>query len=261
MRNFDMSKSFRFSYAMACVTGALALAGCQATTGSSGPNVAWAAPAEAFVILDDNAFSDSASQHVVFTDMWQREEYALFQGGGAQSEIIFSAADERDTIVLQYELTVPRGIKTWNIARNHSVSWGAKGMIGTVYGPTAYQHFSITDQARNCVGFSSEWDQRQDDPDTRSSKVLFGYYCGAPGGNALSENRITQLLDNIQLRGITTRRNVRFTPKAPTTRVANAGNARTFAQAGSTDTGNPSFPFNMGYKFSEPTGENEIFPN
>jgi hypothetical protein len=247
----------------AVLVGALTLAGCgtSGTAGGTWPNVSWVAPEEAFVVFDTSNFGGAASRHVAFTDIWQREEYALFQGNGAQSEIILSTADERDTIILEYGLTVPRGVATWNIARNHSIAWGDKGILGTPLSLYAYQRFQLTDVGRNCFGFSAEWDQRQDDPQFRYNKTLFGYYCDPPGRPAISDARVTRLLDSIQLRGITTRRNVRFTPTAPAGPVAAQRGAQAFARGSTRDTGNPNFPFNFAFKFQEPTGQNEIFPN
>lgn len=252
-----MSKGFQSKFLASLCVGALALFGCQ-TVGNTGPVVAWSGVDDAAILLTTDEFKNAPSRHVVFTDMWQREEYALFQGAESQSEIILSVANERDTIVLTYDMTIPRMVETWNIARNHSVAWGGKGQLGTALGAYFYQHFTLADINRPCVGFATEWDARQDDPHFRYSKVLFGYSCGRVGGPAYSEAQVADLLDNIRIRGITTRRNTRFQPVPPI--GASTAGARSFAQGSTPDTGNARFPFNMAYKFTEPTG-NDIFPN
>ena len=252
-----MSEGFQSKCMTAVFVAALALTGCQ-TTGSNGPEVAWSGVDDAAILLTTEAYRNAPSRHVVFTDMWQREEYALFQGDNAQSEIILSVANERDNIVLNYEMPLRRMVETWNIARNHGVSWGEKGQLGTVLGAYFYQHFTLADNQRPCVGFAVEWDARQDDPELRNSKVLFGYSCGKVGGPAYSEAQVTDLLDSIRIRGITTRRNTRFQPTPPP--GGNNAGARSFAQGSTPDTGNASFPFNMAWKFTERTG-NDIFPN
>ncbi|MEX2615572.1 MAG: hypothetical protein WD767_05710 [Alphaproteobacteria bacterium] len=251
-----MSLDFQSKFIAPLFVAALALTGCE-TTGTSGPDVAWAGIDDAAILLTTDEFANAPSRHVVFTDMWQREEYALFQGEDAQSEIILSVANERDTIVLNYGMTIQRMVETWNIARNHGVSWGAKGQLGTALGSYFYQHFRLADNNRPCVGFANEWDARQDDPDFRNSKVLFGYSCGKVGGPAYSEAQVANLLDNIRIRGITTRRNTRFQPIPP--QGANRAGALAFAQGSTPDTGNAHFPFNMAYKFTELTGD-DIFP-
>ncbi len=247
-----MFEAFQSKFMAPLFVGALALTGCQ-TAGNSGPSVAWSGVDDAAILLTTDEFKYAPSRHVVFNDMWQREEYALFQGDDVQSEIILSVANERDTIVLTYEMTIPRMVQTWNIARNHGVAWGNKGQIGTALGSYFYQHFTLADNNRPCVGFANEWDARQDDPNHRYSKVLFGYSCGKVGDAPFSEAQVTNLLDNILIRGITTRRNIRFEPAPPAN--ANTTGARSFAQGNTPDTGNASFPFNMGYKFTEPTGD------
>ncbi len=152
-----MSKLFKQGGAAAILIGSLALAGCQ-TGGSYQPNIAWAGTKDAVVLMTAPEFQNKPSRHVVFTDIWQREEYALFQGGGAQAEIIYAAADERDTIALNNYLTVERMVNTWNIARNHNVVWGKSGQVGAPLGAYFYQRFRLADINRDCFGFNTEWD-------------------------------------------------------------------------------------------------------
>src|SRR3546814_7413285 len=54
--------------------------------------------------FDADAFRDNASAvppHVKYVDFWQREEYALFQGNGAQAEAIYSIVTAQQA-ALQY---------------------------------------------------------------------------------------------------------------------------------------------------------------
>ena len=87
-----MRKLFRL-----LIIGSLALAGCQSVR-SYQPDISWVGTEDAVVLMTAPEFENTPSRHIVFTDIWQREEYALFQGGGAQAEIIYAAADERDTV-------------------------------------------------------------------------------------------------------------------------------------------------------------------
>jgi len=250
-----MLKAITRGSALALTFAAGLLAGSQ-TALAIEPSVKWISPDKALVLFTDPAFKKFPSKHVVFTDMWQREEYALFQGDGAQAEIIYEAADETDTIALNYDLTVERGVMTWNIARNHTVTWGEKGQIGGPLGAYFYERFKLIDLNRDCVGFSTEWDQRSDDPQIRNTKVLFGYYCNAPA-KPLSERQIVGVIDNIWIRGITARSDARFSPVTPSGPVADRPGALAFARNGTGNTGNAAFPLDMAEFFNDVDGDSD----
>lgn len=247
-----MPNLFKQGGVAAILFGSLALAGCQ-SAGSYQPDVSWAGTKDAVVLMTVPEFQNTPSRHVVFTDIWQREEYALFQGGGAQAEIIFAASNERDTVALNSYLTIERMVNTWNIARNNTVTWGQSGQVGAPLGAYFYQRFRLANSNRNCFGFITEWDQRTDDPYHRNTKILFGYYCASPG-NAIAKAEIAGLLDNVWIRGITARFDARFTPVAPTGPGSGRAGATRFAQAGSNDTGNTAFPFNLAEYFNDADG-------
>jgi hypothetical protein len=252
-----MKTKFRHSTAMACLLLSGVLAGCN-TAGAKYPTVDWAGTETAYVLFTTPAFKDTKSKHVVFTDMWQHEEYVLFQGDGAQAEIIYSAADERDTIALDYSYPLEPMVRTWNIANAHSIVWGDKGQTGAPLGAYFYQHFKLSDVGRDCVGFFTEWDLKDDDPQLRNGKVLFGYYCEQPG-TALSQTAVFDLLDNIWIRGITARFDTRFTPVAPTSGPGAAGDgAMAFAKTATGNTGNVNFPFDMADYYSDADGDDRI---
>lgn len=230
------------------------LAGCD-TTSATYSSINWAGTNTAYVLFEAPAFEGTPSKHVVFTDMWQQEEYALFQGQGAQAEIIYSAANERDNIALDYEYPLGPMIKTWNIANKHPIAWGEKGQTGAPLGAFFYQHFRLTDVGRECVGFFVEWDLKDEDPQLRNGKVLFGYYCEKPGA-PLTDKGVHVLLDNVWIRGLNTRLDYRFQPVAPTggTMASHEG-ALKFAKFGTGDTGNSKFPFDMASQFNVADGD------
>jgi len=253
-----MTNLFKSGRVAAILLGSLALAGCQ-SVGSYQPDISWAGTKDAVVLMTAPEFKNKPSRHVVFTDIWQREEYALFQGDGAQAEIIYAATNERDTVVLRSYLTLERMVNTWNIARNHSVAWGESGRVGAPLETFFYKRFRLTDVNRSCFGFNAEWDQRQDDPYHRYTKNLFGYYCASPGV-AIAKPEIAGLLSNVWIRGITARFNARFTPVAPSGPGSSRAGATQFAQAGSRDTGNAAFPFDMAEYFNDADGEDNPKP-
>lgn len=249
-----MNTKFGRSAAMACLLLSGALAGCS-NAGAKYPSIGWAGTDTAYVLFTAPAFKGTDSKHVVFTDMWQHEEYVLFEGNGAQAEIIYAAADERDTIALDYSYPLKPMVKTWNIANAHPVVWGEKGQTGAPLGAYFYQHFKLSDVGRDCVGFFTEWDLKDDDPQLRNGKVLFGYYC-APPGTELTQTAVFDLLDNIWIRGITARFDTRFTPVAPTSGPgATRDGALAFAKTGTGDTGNAKFPFDMADHYSDVDGD------
>jgi hypothetical protein len=253
--NVEMPNLSKQAGVAAILFGSLALAGCQ-SVGSYQPDIAWAGTKDAVVLMTAPEFQNTPSRHVVFTDIWQREEYALFQGGGAQAEIIYAASNERDTVALNSYLTVERMVNTWNIARNNTLTWGQSGQVGAPLGAYFYQRFRLGDTKRDCFGFITEWDQRPDDPYHRYTKTLFGYYCARPGA-AIAKAEIAGLLDNVWIRGITARVDARFTPVAPSGPAASRTGATQFAQAGSKDTGNAAFPFNLAEYFNDADGQIE----
>ncbi len=236
------------------ITGTLA--GCQ-TTGANQPSVAWAGTKTAYVLFTAPAFKGTDSKHVVFTDIWQHEEYVLFEGGGAQAEIIYAAVNERDTIALDFNYPLEPMIKTWNIANAHPVVFGEKGQTGAPLGAYFYQHFRLSDVGRSCVGFFTEWDLKDEDPELRNGKALFGYYCERPGGT-IGQAQVFKLLDNIWIRGITARFDTRFTPVAPVNGpAASPQGALAFANQGNGNSGNANFPFDMADYYNDVDGERE----
>ena len=252
-----MKRVFARSASVLTLLMSVALAGCQ-TTGGAAPSVNWASSNRAYVLFTAPAFKNTQSKHVIFTDVWQHEEYVLFEGDGAQAEIIYIAANEQDTIALDYNLRVVPMVQTWNIAQKHPIAWGEKGQTGAPLGAYFYRHFRLTDVDRDCVGFFTEWDLKDDDPQLRNGKALFGYYCDKPGVK-LNKAQVFGLLDNIWIRGLTARYDVRFQPIAPTGGpLAGQQGALTFAKHGTGDTGNANFPFDMADHFNDADGDERL---
>jgi hypothetical protein len=249
----EMLKVLKTRLVPALIVFSGVLAGCQ-TVGAGSPNIVWGGTNDALVLFNAGEFKDTSSRHVIFTDMWQHEEYALFQGQGAQAEIIYAAADERDTIVIEYTMPVQKMVGTWKFPNIHPATWGAKGGIEGPLGTYFYQRFQLGVTGRNCFGFFTEWDQRQDDPGLRDSKVLFGYYC-APPGATLSDARMFDLIDSVSIRGISSRFNTRFTPVSP--KGAKVAGAVAFARGGSGNTGNANYPFDMAVHFQDADGDSD----
>lgn len=196
------------------------------------------------VIFEARDFAETTPKRVTFVDVWQEEEYVRFDGNGAQSEIIYAVADERDTIVLDFNLTLTKSIGTWRA--NSRIALGEKGSVRAPLGTFDYQLYTRDGGNRHCVGFLNEWDHRAGDPELRPAKALFGYYCAKPG-ETLSKGQAASLISDIWIEGID-RLDYRFTPRLALTGQSSAGAAAT---------GNSGFPYAMADLFQDADGERD----
>ena len=232
------------------------LGGC-AVSDYQRPTIETVPPGDERIVFAADVFRDKAPERVRFTDIWQRKEYALFRGGGAQAEIIYSTTTTPVfTVVLNYEFMVDDMVETWNLNRKHTKAWDESRRVEAPLGPFFYKPYRLVGADRACFGFATEWDHRGDDPDNRPSKVLFGYYCAKPGA-PLSLDRMEDLIQTIGVRGVTERS--RHTDAARQGGAARAADARTQANAAliaqgpspSADRGNANFPFDLAQFFAE----------
>ncbi|NKB59238.1 MAG: hypothetical protein GKS00_23185 [Alphaproteobacteria bacterium] len=211
---------------------------------SAGAAVVSTSPDQGHVLFDGGEFVATTPQRVTFVDIWQEEEYTRFEGNGTRAEIIYAVADERDSVVLDYKLTLPQTIKSWSANASGALSWGEKGTIRAPIGEFQYQIYTQGSGNRSCVGFSSEWDYRAGDPELRPAKALFGYYCDKPGAS-LNKDKVAGVLSDLWIKGIR-RTDFRFTP-----RLSLASSSGT----GGTTTGNTGFPYVMADRFVDADGE------
>ncbi len=84
---------------VACLAMAV-LGGCAAYSIEQ-PTIAMVAPGDERIVFAADDFKGTTPVHVKFTDPWQREDYALFQGNGAQAEILYSAARTVHQVALE----------------------------------------------------------------------------------------------------------------------------------------------------------------
>ncbi|MBT5108113.1 MAG: hypothetical protein HOM25_05495 [Rhodospirillaceae bacterium] len=233
---------------------AIAAMGVQSAALAQSPRINWAAPEEGMLINALPEFPAANQRRVVFTDRWQHEEYALFQGGGAQSEMILSIANERDIIALDYALTVRRNIETWNINRNNSIQYGRSGRVESRLGTYFYEHYALSGANRNCVGYYTTWDEHVEDYQGRPAKAVFGYYCAAPG-DKITTAKVNGIVDSIDFRAAYDY--ARFEPTPPKMAVVGVAgqSAAAFAKGSNANAGNANFPFDMAVLIDEVEGE------
>ena len=110
---------------VAAFTLAMAVLGGCAIGAIEQPTIARVAPGDERILFAAEAFKDASPLHVKFTDPWQREDYALFKGNGAQAEILYATITEAGyEVALEYLFIVDRSVMTWNLNRKGSISWG-----------------------------------------------------------------------------------------------------------------------------------------
>jgi len=195
------------------------------------------------IVFPVAAFEGTSPVQVRLTDRWEHEDYALFQGGGAQAEILFAGV-ATTPIALNYGYTVARGAQTWSFNRGRVGRWGTVGKVRTRLADFFYRPYRIDAEDRDCMAFSAEWDDPADDPFHRPGRVLFGYYCAATGVRLPSE-RIPDLLRQIDLREpaqvVDASLPGRTAEPVAVTGAAPVDVAR--GTASGSETGNPHFPF------------------
>ncbi len=247
---------------LAAAVSMAVLGGC-AVSDYQRPTVERVGAGDGRIIFAADVFRGAAPERVRFTDIWQREEYALFRSGGTQAEIVYSTTTTPVfTVILEYQLMVDDMVETWNLNRKHAKAWGESRRIEAPLGPFFYRPYRLVGADRACFGFATEWEHRGDDPDNRPSKVLFGYFC-AKKGAPLSLDRMEDLIQTIGVRGVTER--IRHADAARREGPARATDARTQANAAliargpspSADRGNANFPFDLAQYFTENDGNDK----
>lgn len=180
-------------------TGALFLSGCVTPTPAT--KISGVTPTEVKIFFNAPEFQGTAPQRASYLDDWDVEEYTLFEGGGAVAEVIYAAVniDGYFILALDYPFTVADSIKTWNFAKQQTLTMGPVNRVTTGLTDIFYRPFQISGTNRSCFGFSADWDLVSFDPESRSGQAMFGYYC-APLGKTLSNDHIATLLDSIHVR-------------------------------------------------------------
>ncbi len=239
------------------------LGGC-AVSDHQRPTIDWVAPGDERIIFAADEFRGTAPQRVKFTDIWQREEYALFRGSGAQAEIMYITVTQPVfTIALEYQIMIDDMVETWNLNRKHTKAWGHSKRIEARLATYFYKPYRLTEINRACFGFATEWNHRNDDSDHRPSQVLFGYFC-AKAGLSLAAHRMEELIRMIGVRGVTdplgtadpSRRGSGGGAAVRRPDVHPRADAALIAQGSSpsADSGNPSFPFDLAQFYTESPG-------
>jgi len=248
-----MMHSVRAATAAGFVVAAAALAGCAAGSGFAGGKIETVPPGDERIVFAAPVFAGTTPQRGKFADYWEREEYALFRGGGAQAEIIYSTVLPGPQVALQYDFTLERMVETWNVNRTQAKIWSDAQRVRTPLGEFFYKPYTLAGGSRACFGFANEWDDPADDPWNRPGKVLFGYYC-AKAGRKISLDEMEDLIRTIGVRGITEPIRKSETARAAGAPVADATLIAKGPSA-SADRGNMNFPFRFAEHFQIGNGD------
>jgi hypothetical protein len=207
-------------------------------------------PGDGHVEFSADVFRVSEATVVRAYGARQNQEYLLFQGQGAQAELIYSAMNnvgesfyhEADALEFFPFKFLARN-ETWKINRNQPKNWGVKTAYQNRVDPLyeaqtfTYAPYRLVNSERHCFNFETKWDEPGYDPDFSPRQVLFGYYC-APPGRTLSKQRIQELIRSLHVRSDPFSLGMASLPK----RTLNDMDPARVARGIAADTGNEEFP-------------------
>tara|TARA_R110002073_G_scaffold24398_3_gene82423 strand:- start:15076 stop:15858 length:783 start_codon:yes stop_codon:yes gene_type:complete len=196
-----MSKTSLIKSWLAGGSIAVVLSGCSISTLDTGTFVA--VPEDrARISVNAASYIDVTPQRVGFADSQEREEYALYRGADGQAEILYveTRSDLTRELALEFNKLIVDTVKMWRFHQGHTLSFEKTTSIKNDIAQFWVQPFQQTDTGRQCVGFSSTWDTRSDDPELRPSKLMFGYHC-VPSGKTLPDDG-RAFVASLQVRGV-----------------------------------------------------------
>jgi hypothetical protein len=210
------------------------------------PAIVHVPPDQARIVFDADAFASTTPVRVRYSDFWQSEEYARFQGRGAQAEVIQAQIDYRERVALDYNLVIEDMVETWNYNKGRAKTWGKAEGTRTPLSRFWYRPYALKDKNQSCVGFTTDGNLEPNDPKYQRW-ALFGYYCAAPG-ETLTKAQMEQLVNSVGILGVSKPRWKAEVEAAKTgvPRIGDApGDPVQIARAGTAggEAGNPRFPF------------------
>ncbi len=198
-----MKSIYKVALAILLIATVGALSACEGLPGRlPGPKAAELPPEKGLILFSADTVGDTPKRRVQYADNEQRVDYALYRGGGAQAEFIYMETPYNIWIAFDFPYTVRDKVEAWKFSKGQAIEWGKAVRISTALGPFFYRPYRLTEMDRSCVGMSGDWDTAVEDPELRSERIMFGYYC-APPGKALGVGETLSLLDRIGLKGTT----------------------------------------------------------
>jgi hypothetical protein len=154
------------------------------------------------IVFKADTVGDRPVKRIQYSDNEQRVDYSLYRGGDAQAEFIYMERPYNLNVAFNFPFTIADKIRVWNFSKGQAVDFGKADRVRARVGDVFYRPYKLPAMSRECFGVSGEWDRAQEDPKLRHTRILFGYYC-APQGQAIGENEMRKLVDDIGLRGVT----------------------------------------------------------
>jgi hypothetical protein len=158
---------------------------------------------EARVVVEAAAYRNGAQQRVTYNDPRIMEEYVLYRSDQGQAEILFTQTlpmHKRNT-ALDFDKLISTSARMWRFNQGQTLTFDESFSVDNRITSFWVQTYRQVEAGRQCAGFSSRWDFRQDDPFYRPSKIMFGYHC-APKGTAFSSADAVAFVKSLDIRGI-----------------------------------------------------------
>ncbi len=199
-------KSIRkVALAILAMATAGALSACEGLPGRlPGPKAAELPPDRGLILFAADTVGNTPLRRVQYADNEQRVDYALYQSVGAQAEFIYMETPYSHWVAFEFPYTIRDKVEAWKFSKGQAMEWDEAVLIRTALGQVFYRPYRLTGMNRSCFGMSGEWDRAVDDPEQRHTRIMFGYYCAAPG-EGLSREKVEALVDRIGLKGVTDR--------------------------------------------------------
>lgn len=209
-------------------------------------------PSERYVSFTASAFRDSEPTVVRAYLARYNEEYLLFEGQGAQAELVYVAMNNvgepsfREVDALEFfSSDFLKRNETWKINRNRPREWDTKATYRTKIIDSSfyeaqmftYAPYRLVDGGRSCFNFETKWDEPGYDPYFSPRQLLFGYYCDPPG-RTLTKERIGELISSLHVRNDPLSLGMAGLPKGR----AAVRDPELAARGKTHDTGNVEFP-------------------
>lgn len=155
-------------------------------------------------------YSGIVPLRIQFLDSREMEEYALYRGPNGQSEILFAETTpfNAHNTALDFDKLIAASTNMWRFNQGQNLVFGESVSVKTDIAMFWVQPYKQSSSGRQCVGFSSQWDIRDDDPQFRPSKIMFGYHC-SPKGQSLSTEDGINFVKSIEIRGISISGNIK----------------------------------------------------
>ncbi|NQU61896.1 MAG: hypothetical protein HQ512_12255 [Rhodospirillales bacterium] len=209
-------KSFTRKFAAFVVLAATGLVGACA-----GADIPYRLPGErsailpedkGLVVFDSGPAGLTPARRVQYSDNQQRVDYALFEGrkkaGSGRAELVYMEIAYNTIWSFEFPFIIADKVNAWNFSKGKPVEWGEAVQLETKLGWIFYRPYKLigqlTGDSRQCFGMSGEWDIAPGDNNHRPTRVMFGYYCAAPGV-AVADEAMRSLAEGIGIRGVTVR--------------------------------------------------------